>query len=208
MTSSWSEPARTSVGNLGGRPRGWALRPAGRALCGWSSASPSCSTDCALGGHADRREGLGPGSLWAKDQGSWLGPVPEPSKHRDPGSEEGALEPGASRYPPGVGLSLSPPWAESPRFETRPQGPSHSEVAFPGGSEGAPRGGSESGCVAEACAHAPCGWLPLFGAVLCPVFFSPREGVREFPVVAARSAPLQFSCPLRWRASCSRIFLM
>lgn len=57
------------------------------------------------------------------------------------------------------------------------------------------------------CACAPCP-VAAFGAVLCPVFFSPREGVREFPVVAARSAPLQLSCPLRWRASCSRIFLM
>lgn len=61
VMSSWSELAPTRVGDLGDSLRGWAPGLGGLVFCGRGSAPPACSTDCALGRHADCREGLGPG---------------------------------------------------------------------------------------------------------------------------------------------------
>lgn len=169
VMSSWSEPARTSFGDLGDSLRGWAPGPGGLVLCGRGSAPPACSADCALGRHADFREGLGPGFSGPRIKvPGWVRPPSFPrfgihSLKRAPSSR-------AQRGTPSeVGLNLSPPWTESPSFETRPQGPSTSEVALPGGSEEAPRRRQRKwlrDC--SPCARA-LGLVAAFGAVLCPV---------------------------------------
>lgn len=92
-------------------------------LCGRGSAPPACITDCALGRHADFREGLGPG---------FFGPrIKVPGWVRPPSFPHFGIH-GLKRAPssraqrgtrPEVGLNLSPPRAEPRSFETRPQGP-------------------------------------------------------------------------------------
>lgn len=191
------------MGDLGDSLRGWAVGPGGPVLCGRGSAPPACSTDCALGRHADCREGLGPG---------FPGPrIKVPGWVRPPSFPRFAIR-GLKRALRGTRRrwdSICPRLRRSHRaLRLAHKARTAPRWLFPGGSEEAPRGKQRKWLpFSSLCACALC-LVAAFGAVLCPVFFSPREGVREFPVVAARSAPLQLSCPSRWRASCSRIFSM
>lgn len=177
-------------------------------LCGRGSVPPARSTDCALGRHADCRAGPGPGFSGPRIKvPGWVRPpsFPRFAIHGLKRAPESRAQRGTRRrwdlIFPRLGRSQRASRLAH-RARAAPRWPGPAEVKKPR------EGGGGSGRVAAACARAPSGPVAAFGAVLRPVFFPPREGVREFPVVAARPAPLQLSCPSRWRASCSRIFSM
>lgn len=161
--SSWSEPARTSVGDFGDSLRGWALGPGGPVLCGRGSAPPACSTDCALGRHADCREGLGPGFSGPRIKvPGWVRPpsFPRFGIHSLKRAQESRALRGTRRR----WDLICPRLGRSHRaLRLAHKAPAAPRWLFPAEVKKPREGGSGSGCVTVACAHAPSAWLPLLG---------------------------------------------